>query len=239
MIAFDPNSACEQAKAHYYEYLFGDTKKCASTHMLGHIDKCSSCQVELRRLKVILAEGEEQTAGNATQTNKAITTYLRFHFVYLRAFVDCKILKLFLPSLAIPALEVSVPTPITVHLDNCEKCTSDLKAIRRLKLTSKQLGRLGQLFAEEPGIDAHMCSEAQNAIASVGAMAFEGISPEILRHLCVCPKCRELLYQGRESRREKLPQNSDQSPLPCGAVSPADISIMSYLMGLTPTTIRM
>ncbi len=234
MIAFDPNSTCEQAKAHYYEYLFGDAKKCVSTHMLGHIDRCSSCQAEVRRLKVILAEGEEQNVEGATQTTKAITTYLRFHFVYLRAFVDCKTLKLFLPSLAIPALEVSVPTPITVHLDNCQKCTSDLKAIRRLKLTSKQLGRLGQLFAEEPGIDDHICSEAQNAIASVGAMVFEGASAEILRHLCVCPECRKLLHEDRESRIEKLPQNSEQSPLPCDAVSPADIFDYVVPYGIEP-----
>jgi hypothetical protein len=234
MIAFDPNSTCEQAKAHYYEYLFGDTKECVSTHMLGHIDRCSSCQAEVRRLKVILAEGEEQTAGSDRQATTAITTYMRFHFVYLRAFVDCKILKLFLPSLAIPALEVSVPTPITVHLDNCQKCTSDLKAIRRLKLTSKQLGRLGQLFAEEPGIDAHICSEAQNAIASVGAMVFEGASAEILRHLCVCPECRKLLYEDRRSRSEKLSRNSDQSPMPCDAVSPADIFDYVIPYGIEP-----
>ena len=234
MIAFDPNSTCEQAKAHYYEYLFGDTKKCVSTHMLGHIDRCSSCQAEVRRLKVILAEGEEQTVGGATQATKAITTYLRFHFVYLRAFVDCKTLKLFLPSLAIPALEVSVPTPITVHLDNCQQCASDLKEIRQLKLTSKQLGRLGQLFAEEPNIDADICSEAKNAIASVGAMVFEGVSAEILRHLCVCPECRELLYQDRESRSKRLPQNSDQSPLPCDTVSPADIFDYVVPYGIEP-----
>ena len=234
MIAFDPNSTCEQAKAHYYEYLFGDTKECVSTHMLGHIDRCSSCQAEVRRLKVILAEGEGQTAGSDRQASTAITTYLRFHFVYLRAFVDCKILKLFLPSLAIPALEVSVPTPVTVHLDNCQECTSDLKAIRRLKLTSKQLGRLGQLFAEEPRIDAHICSEDQNAIASVGAMDFEGASAEILRHLCVCPECRKLLYEDRESRSEKLLQNSDQSPMPCDAVSPADIFDYVIPYGIEP-----
>ncbi|MDH4239053.1 MAG: hypothetical protein OEW48_05790 [Phycisphaerae bacterium] len=234
MIAFDPNSTCEQAKAHYYDYLFGDTKECVSTHMLGHIDGCSSCQAEVRRLKVILAEGEDQTAGSARQATTAITTYLRFHFVYLRAFVDCKILKLFLPSLAIPALEVSVPTPITVHLDNCQKCTSDLKAIRRLKLTSKQLGRLGQLFAEEPGINAHICSEAQNAIASVGAMVFEGASPEILRHLCICPECRKKLYEDRRGRSEKLPRNSEQTPMPCDAVSPADIFDYVIPYGIEP-----
>jgi hypothetical protein len=234
MIAFDPNSKCEQAKAHYYDYLFGDTKECVSTHILGHIDGCSSCQAEVRRLKVILAEGEDQNAGGERQATAAITTYLRFHFVYLRAFVDCKILKLFLPSLAIPALEVSVPTPITVHLDNCQKCTSDLKAIQRLKLTSKQLGRLGQLFAEEPGIDAHICSEAQNAIASVGAMVFEGASPEILRHLCICPECRKKLYENRRGRWEKLPRNSEQTPMPCDGVSPADIFDYVIPYGIEP-----
>ena len=234
MIAFDPNSTCEQAKAHYYEYLFGDTKECVSTHMLGHIDGCSSCQAEVKRLKVILAEGEEQTAGSDRQATTAITTYLKFHFVYLRAFVDCKTLKLFLPSLAIPALEVSVPTPVTVHLDNCQECTSDLKEIRRLKLTSKQLGRLGQLFAEEPRIDAHICTEAQNAIASVGAMVLEGASAEILRHLCICPECRKLLYEDRESRSKKLPRNSEQSPMPCDAVSPADIFDYVIPYGIEP-----
>ncbi len=234
MIAFDPNSTCEQAKAHYYEYLFGDTKECVSTHMLGHIDRCSSCQDEVRRLEVVLAEGEEQTAGSDRQATAAITTYMRFHFVYLKAFVDCKTLKLFLPSLAIPALEVSVPTPVTVHLDNCQECTSDLKAIRRLKLTSKQLGRLGQLFAEEPRIDAHICSEAQNAIASVGAMVFESASAEILQHLCVCPECRKLLYEDRKGRSEKLPRNSDQSPMPCDAVSPVDIFDYVIPYGVEP-----
>ena len=234
MIAFDPNSACEQAKAHYYEYLFGDTKKCVSTHMHGHIDGCSSCQAEVRRLKVILAEGEGNTAGDDSEKTAAITTYLRFHFVYLRAFVDCKTLKLFLPTLAIPALQVSIPTPITVHLDNCQQCTEDLEAIRRLKLTSKQLGRLGQLLAEEPGTDTHICSEARNKIASVGAMVFKDASPEILRHLCVCPECRKLLYEDRNNRIEKLALNSNQSPMPCDAVSPADLFDYVIPFGIEP-----
>ncbi len=234
MIAFDPNAACQQAKAHYYEYLFGDTKKCVSTHMLGHIDGCSSCQAEVRRLKVILAEGEGKTAGEDSEKTAAITTYLRFHFVYLRAFVDCKTLKLFLPTLAIPALQVSVPTPITVHLDNCEQCTGDLEAIRSLKLTSKQLGRLGQLLAEEPGTDTHICSEARNKIASIGKMVFEDASPEILRHLCVCPECRQLLYDDRNNRIEKLALNSNQSPMPCDAVSPADLFDYVIPFGIEP-----
>ncbi|MHC4693575.1 MAG: hypothetical protein ACYS67_12605 [Planctomycetota bacterium] len=211
MIAFDPNSTCEQAKAHYYEYLFGDTKKCVSTHMFGHIDRCSSCQAEVRRLKVILAEGEGEAVGEDRQKAAVITTYLRFHFVYLRALVDCKTIKLFLPSLAIPALQVSVPTPITVHLDNCEQCTGDLEAIH-----------------------THICSEARNKIASVGAMVFEDASPEILRHLCVCPECRQLLYEDRDNRIEKLPLDSDRSPMPCDAISPADIFDYVIPFGIEP-----
>jgi hypothetical protein len=234
MIAFDPNSTCEQAKAYYYQYLSGDTKECVPTLMCGHIDRCSSCQAEVSRLKVILAEGEEHAVGSAGQTNTAITTYLRFHFAYLRAFVGCNTLKLFLPSLAIPALEVSVPTPITVHLDNCKQCADDLEAIRQLKLTGKQLGRLGQLFAEEPRIDTNVCPKAQNAIASVGAMVFEGTSPAILKHLCVCPECRKLLYEELKGRREKLPQNLEQSPIPCDAISPRDIFDYVIPYGIDP-----
>jgi len=234
MIAFDPNSTCEQAKAYYYQYLSGDTKECVPTLMCGHIDRCSSCQAEVSRLKVILAEGEEHAVGSAGQTNTAITTYLRFHFAYLRAFVGCNTLRLFLPSLAIPALEVSVPTPITVHLDNCKQCADDLEAIRQLKLTGKQLGRLGQLFAEEPRIDTNVCPKAQNAIASVGAMVFEGTSPAILKHLCVCPECRKLLYEELKGRREKLPQNLEQSPIPCDAISPTDIFDYVIPYGIDP-----
>jgi hypothetical protein len=234
MIAFDPNSACEQAKAYYYQYLSGDTKESIPTQTLGHIDRCSSCQADVKRLKVMLAEGEEHAVESSKEANATIATYLRFHFVYLRAFVDCKTLKLFLPSLAIPALEVSVPTPITVHLDNCQQCVNDLQTIRQLKLTGKQHGRLGQLFAEESRVDTNACAEAQNAITSVGAMAFEGASAAILRHLCVCPECRKLLYEDRKGRSEKLPQNLEQSPIKCDAVSAADIFDYVIPYGIDP-----
>ena len=234
MIAFDPNSTCEQAKVYYYEYLSSDTKESIPTQTLGHIDRCSSCQADVRRLKVMLAENEEDPVESRKETNATIATYLRFHFVYLRALVDCKTLKLFLPSLAIPALEISVPTPITVHLDNCQQCVNDLQAIRQLKLTGKQHGRLGQLFAEESWVDTNACAEAQNAIASVGTMVFEGTSAAILRHLCVCPECRKLLYEDRKGRSGKLPQNLEQSPIKCDAVSAADIFDYVIPYGIDP-----
>ena len=234
MIAADPNSTCEQAKSYYYQYLSGDTKECIPTHMLGHIDRCRSCQAEVGRLKGILTEDEKHDGGNTGQTTDAITTNLKFHFAYLGALVDCNTLKLFLPGLAIPALEVSIPTPITVHLDKCQKCTSDFEAIRQLKLSDTQLARLGQLFAEKSRIDTHVCAETQSAIASVGAMAFENTSAEMLKHLCKCPECRKLFYENRKDRIEALTQKSEQSSMPCDAASATDIFDYVVPYGIDP-----
>ncbi|MHC4640225.1 MAG: hypothetical protein ACYS32_01175 [Planctomycetota bacterium] len=234
MIAANPNSSCEQAKSYYYQYLSGDTKECIPTQMLGHIDGCHSCQADIRRLKDILTEEEEHDSGSASQATVVATTYLRLHFSYIGAFVNCNTLKLFLPSLAIPALEVSVPTPITVHLEKCQQCASDLEAIRQLKLSDKQLTRLAQLFAEESMFDTNVCAEAHNAIESVGAMAFEGTSSEILKHLCGCPKCRKLLYENRKRRIEVLPQNLEQSPIACDSISATDIFDYVVPYGIDP-----
>ncbi len=234
MIAADPNSMCEQAKSHYYQYLFGDTKECIPTQMLGHIDRCRFCQAEVGRLKGILAEDEKHDKRTAGQTTAVITTNLKFQFVYLGALVDCNILKIFLPSLAIPALEVTVPTPITVHLDKCQKCSSDLEAIRQLKLSDSQLARLGQLFAEKSRTDSHECAKAQNAIASVGAMAFENTSAKMLKHLCACPECRQLLYENRKDRIETLTQKLEQPLMPCDAASATDIFDYVIPYGIDP-----
>jgi hypothetical protein len=228
MIAVDPNSRCEQAKAYYYEYLSGEPRGCTPTEMFAHIDKCRFCQAEVKRLKVIMVKGEEHAFKGAGQTTAVITTSLRFHFAYLGAFVGCNTVKLFLPSLATPATEVAVPTPITVHLDKCQQCTSDLEAIRQLNLTHKQLFRLGQLFAEESRVDANICAKAKNAIASLGAMVFE------VQHLCVCPECRKLVYENRKRRCGRLPQNLERSPMPCDTVS--DTEIFDYVVpyGIDP-----
>jgi len=234
MIAADHNSTCEQAKGYYYQYLSGDTKDCIPIQMLGHIDRCSSCQAGIKRLKVILTEGEEHDSGSASQTTAVATTYLRLHFSYIGAFVSCNTLKLFLPSLAIPALEVSVPTPITVHLDKCQKCTNDLEAIRQLNLSDRQLTRLGQLFAEESKANTSVCAEAKIAIESIGAMAFENTSIAILKHLCVCQECRQLLHENRKVRIKTLTQKLEPSPTACDSTSATDIFDYVVPYGIDP-----
>jgi len=238
MVAVNPNSICKRAQGHYYEYVRRRPRGRIPTKVLSHIDKCSFCQAAVNQLKIILAEADKPLTESTMQAISAMTTDLTPHFAYTEALVSCNTVKPFLPSLAIPALDVGVPPPITVHLDKCQRCADDLEAIRQLNLTDKQLGRLGQLFAEQPSVDADVCPKAQNAVSSVGAMAFESTSAETLRHLCICPDCRKLLYEDRAARSKKLSSNAGQSPVTCDAISAADIFDFVVPYGVEPRSDR-
>lgn len=235
MIAPNPNSMCEQARPYYYDYLCGELRGHIPAEMLSHIDECHFCQAEVNRLEIVLAEAEERAAESTRQTNSASITNLRLHFAYIGASVTCNMVRPFLPSLVDPALEVGVPTPITVHLDKCEQCANDLEAIRQLNFTHKQLCRLGQLFAEKPSEDAISCSQAQAAILTVVSMVFRETKAEVLKHLCICPDCREVLYQYREKVRGELLQDQRvQQKFPCEEVSVTDIFDYCLPYGIDP-----
>ena len=234
MIASNSNSMCEQAQGYYYDYLCGRGQECIPAEILDHIDQCRFCQTEVNRLKIELSRVEDDAGQSTEQKNFVAVTNLKLHFDYIGALVTCETVRPFLPSLADPTLEVGVPTPITVHLDKCQQCSDDLETIRQLKLTYKQLCRLGQLFAEEPDVNVELCAKAKNVINSVEAMVFKGISAETLRHFCVCPDCRELFYKYRESRAEKLYWNTEESPMPCDVISATDIFDYVVPYGIDP-----
>jgi len=239
MITFNDNSICEQARPYYYEYLYGEAQECIPTEILTHISQCHLCQAEVNQLKIILSEARDGAAQHTERTNTAVVTNLKLNFAYIGAFVTCDTVRPFLPSLADPALEVGVPTPITVHLDKCQQCADDLETIRQLNLTHKQLCRLGQLFAEKPAEDAIGCSKAQANILAVVTMVFRETNAEVLKHLCTCPDCRELLYQYRETvQGELLRSRRTQREFPCEAVSATDIFDYVVPYGIDPANDR-
>ena len=237
MITPNPNSMCEQARPYYYERLRREGEEKIPAEILAHIRQCRFCQAEVNRLKVVLDESEEHAPESTEQINSAIAANLRLHFAFIGASVTCNTVRLFLPSLADPLLEVGIPTPITVHLDKCQQCANDLETIRRLNLTRKQLCRLGQLFAEKPSEDAISCSQAQAGILAVVSMVFRETNAEVLKHSCTCPDCREVLYQWRETVREELVQEQ-RAPnrFPCEAVSAADIFDYCFPYGIYPAS---
>ena len=223
MVATNFNSLCKEAELYYYDFLCKEGQKLVPQFVLDHIKECKHCQEQLSGLSCVLSIAETHTEPEQEQVNSATTIMLKLHLACLGKPVTCETVKPLLPSLLDPALELGIPTPITVHMDNCHKCSEDLETIRRLNLNRKQLRRLSQLFADKPEESNISCTEAQNAVPSVVSIVLGKTDSEILKHLCICPDCRRMLYQRREMiLRGLLKTNLAENKFPCEKVSARD-----------------
>ena len=235
MISQNPHSNCTAARLYYYDFLNERTRVGIPESALYHIEECCDCQSEIERLEVLLAHADENADSDQRRRDAAISTLLRLHFAQAGAPVTCSMVKPFLASLADPVLKLRVPTPLTMHIDKCCSCGDDLRTLRDLHLTHKQLCRLGQLLAEEPPESNEMCSKARVAIPAVVSMVFRETNAETLKHLCTCPDCRKHLYRRREAVRQKLPQgNVAQDKFPCDQVSASDLYEYALPYGIDP-----
>lgn len=139
-------TVCERARIFYYDYI-QDARLCtAEPEVFRHIEECKVCQSEIERLKVVLAEAATEKTD---QKNIQVTTILASHFNLMNREVTCGTAKRFLPNLAGLSFDIRIPTPITVHIENCTLCRNDLETIRKLKLTGEQLTRLGRVIASQ------------------------------------------------------------------------------------------
>jgi hypothetical protein len=237
MVAPNFNSLCKEAELYYCDFLCKEGHELVPEFIIDHIKQCQRCQEQLSRLTRVLSITEGHIESEEGQISSAITIMLKLHLAYIGKPVTCETVKPFLPSLLDPALEIGIPTPITVHLDNCQKCSEDLETIRGLNLNRKQLRRLSQLFADKPAEDNVSCSQAQAAILAVVSMAFHETNEEVLKHLSVCPDCRKVLYQYRETvRKEYLHNGAEWEKFPCEAVSATDIFDYVVPYGLNPAS---
>jgi hypothetical protein len=152
MCSVNDNSLCRKAEPYYFGYIAADKPDTIPQDITAHIQECEDCRSGIERLSNIIAGA----SANAVlkETNQAIGTVLKLHFACLGHSVACKTAKPFLPMLLDLSLEIKIPTPITVHLDNCESCSSDLEAIRNLHLSRVELFRLSQMLA---GGEAERC----------------------------------------------------------------------------------
>jgi hypothetical protein len=234
MIAFNPNSLCANAEPYYYDFLLSKGEESVPEEIVRHIGECRSCRDKLSQLQAALSQADNVDAEER-QADSAIATMLRLHFAYIGKPVTCRVVKPFLPTLLDPVLEVRVPTPITVHLNNCPQCSEDLQTIQAMGLSRKQLGRLSRLFAENPLEDAVKCSEVHLSRMAAALLALNKATAEALKHICVCPDCRKALYQHRQSVREDFLRCGEvQESFPCEQVSAADIFDYCVPYGIDP-----
>ncbi len=226
---------CRQAEPYYYDYLFTEEAEPIPAKMCAHIDECPHCQAETNRLRFQLVKASVQLGPDAGQTCSPVIATLKQHFVCIDKRVTCRTARSFLPSLLDPALEVKIPTPVTVHLDNCKQCRGDLEIIRQLNLNPKQLQRLGRLLADEPAKDTISCEQAASAVRAVAVMDWAGIDAEMLKHVCKCPACRGLLYEKRQKIYDALSQDGQASEFQCNSVSTTDIFDYCFPYGIDPS----
>ena len=208
---------CEEAKLYYYDCLCEESCGLIPQSTSNHIERCRHCQKQINRLKVVLSQ-KDFIKSEQRQNSSAVTAMLELHFAYIDKYVTCDTVRPFLPGMLDPAIEIRIPTPITAHLDNCQKCTEDLGTLQRLNLNSTQLYGLSQFFAKGYSPDT---AEYSEIAASVTAMA-ERADSEIVTiyHVDESGKARkagesEDLYAGFPIRVEVIKQKVDvEQPAP-------------------------
>jgi len=236
MVALNRGASCRNAEPYYYDFLLGPSKPAVPDSVADHIRNCAHCREAVRRLEEALAESETASAADPPKNDAGLIDALSLHFEYIGEYVTCAQVKPFLPALSMPSAQIRIPTPITVHLDNCPQCVADLDAIGGLNLNAEQLARLSRLFGESPSGNSALCRRAEASIPILGSGSPAEIDAEILDHLCVCPPCRARLYEYRQEVLTK--QRSDEpgaSASACDGLCPADIFDCVIPYGLTAT----
>lgn len=221
MGTWDEDRICEGAGAYYHDFLLDPEDPALPRSVTEHIAQCEHCRRQILRLGEILAEPAEQGGPAEIETDNALIAELQRHFMLLGDEVHCHQVKSLLPTLLIPAVRIKIPTPATVHLDQCPACACDLATLRGLGLGAGQLRRLSRLYGQildgGAGIPCDLAYERyQEQLEAAGGdtargtcdhelstadlfdylvpngRAAEGVG-EIDRHLQSCPRCLERL----------------------------------------------
>ncbi len=146
------DSSCKEAELYYYELLGGESVGAVPSGVEEHVKGCARCQGEMGRLK-------DSLSGCGVGASAGVVGLLKLHLAYVGKRVSCRTVRPFLPTLCDPALEIRVPTPITVHLQKCGRCCEAVEKIRGLNLDGAQLRRLCELFAGRQSEDETALSE--------------------------------------------------------------------------------
>jgi len=238
MIAPNYNKFCAEAERHYFDLLRDEAERPVPSEVIDHIMGCLYCREQMSRLEAMLAGCKERPQ---TQSQMATTAILKLHFSFVGKRVNCADARPFLPNLLAPTTQIRMPTPITAHIDNCDQCKEDSKKLQNLGLSNKQLMTLSELFADELDADETDCAAAREAIPTVVAMAFGLTDAKTLRHLSLCPKCRQELYKFRQIILEqtKVPHSENEtqkSAFPCSSVGAKDVFDYCIPYGIDPAS---
>lgn len=139
----DIESICQKSMIYYYDYLSSHRDQIPED-VLTHLAECAYCQQELHALQQIDLESDPDSTLTSEQT-----THLELHFALTNQPIKCSTVKAFLPILSIPGHQVSIPTPVTTHINYCNRCREELKQLIDMNLSVLQYGYVSQIFSDQ------------------------------------------------------------------------------------------
>jgi hypothetical protein len=220
MVGLEGNGQCREAQFYYHDFL--QNRGVVPAPVADHIDGCTHCQAQVERLGRML--GQAAAAGNPHRSNHSheLISELQSHFDHMGEQITCSQVKRYLPGLLFD--HIRIPTPITVHVDQCERCTEDLEHLRSLALTQEQLVRLTALYAEPAQADASLCRQVKLMLADIDDLSLEDTPAHLAGHIRSCPQCRERVYEARQDLLYRCQEHSSaDSRVGCGRIVGADI----------------
>lgn len=231
MVDFSFKLSCLKAEPYFYDFLdFGDGEPVPDS-VIDHINNCVSCRQKVDQLKDTLLQLEEQSRSEQKRIESPAMYMFQRELSLVDKPVTCHIVKPFLPYMLAIDLEVKVPTPITVHLDNCPQCREDLEAIAKLDLEWKYLCKLALLLIDSPK-DGD-CLKIKPAIPAIVSMDWTGVETTALSHVCRCRSCRHNIYEERQKIIDNLPFQQPQQ-FPCESVKANEIFDYCFPIEIDP-----
>jgi hypothetical protein len=222
MVCFGPDASCKDAELYYYQYLCDPHEASIPPGIADHIRRCPYCRAQVDQLTAAIAP--EDSCGGGRETDAGVIDALILHFAHIGEDVGCAQVRSFLPVLLIPSTKIRIPTPITVHLDDCRQCREDMASLANLDLSDEQLARLGRLYAAGVVEDPGMCRRVRPKIHAHGPAWLEQTDPQERDHVCACPRCRERVYRRRERiAAGHVREQSDPGAVVCSDISTADL----------------
>jgi hypothetical protein len=224
----EEHTLCEAVRECCFELLFPELAGDVPHDVRLHAASCKACTERLGDVRQLLG-----VLGGARLQQHLYTRQLTRHFRLLGAKVGCNEVKQFLPLLADEQLDLKIPTPVTIHCDQCPQCGHDLNTVRSLNLRGEQLARLSALFSHEYRNEPGACEKYANSLKTLAGLRFDNMEADAARHVCACRKCRNALYE--ERLRLKLQSaGGEMSRLPCGEIKSADMFDFVVPFGLDP-----
>lgn len=143
----DENKKCQNAEPFFYEYFHGSTETLPED-VLDHIENCSLCLDSIASMKDIFEQSDDALPTNSRHA--ILAGKLGRHFSFMDKPVTCSCAKAFMAEMADPIMRITVPTPITVHIQHCEKCAKDVDTIKSFHYHGEALAVIGDFLSQKP-----------------------------------------------------------------------------------------